>query len=661
MLPDTNGLPPIEMGRLSIFVQIVSYRDSECKHTIHDLYTKASFPERVYIGLNWQYAEEDGDIPFFAQPYQERIRLTRAHYTDSKGACWARSLTESSYDGEDYVLNIDAHMRFVSGWDERLISLHHKLVYFGHPKPVLTCYPPAYSLQEGYLDEDLSKMVPEALIVGGTNRRIFKNHRRGKVPPGSEPFLHACVAAGFLFAPGSMIEEVPYDRHLYFFGEEVTLAVRLWTHGYDLFHPATVLAYHLYKRKRIPSTGKIIQSRAISTHHGEHEDANELNARSYARVRHLVGTEFSVDSEVIKDIAEYGLGNSRTIYQFSRFSGLDFQTFATRPFCRHAIYFSERLPAGAQEETACLESAERSLQEGDLHAKGNLLISALSATDSRTVLDLGGLFHDAIPDLPNDMVMDRYLAFTASPEKAIHIRQQLRGHRDGHAVEINYAAEQLPVSDLVLLGGLATRLPSRILWQLLDSIRFSGSRFLCVEHDRAQMRLVDAPYYLPSPLFEIPCSADGKEVAIWDLTAMANFFEALPEQESRARRVILDTLSQCVATIQAVFKGMPDLFQSLLAASGDLRKDQARTIFDRHDIQTHVKGSGVNAERALDLWWCLRWRNFEAARKLIRHPLLNEQLQVNSWFMQATAWDYFDDLAKSKSRSCRNTFGPKQR
>ena len=34
----------------SIFVSIASYRDAECHKTIADLYRKAAFPERVFVG-----------------------------------------------------------------------------------------------------------------------------------------------------------------------------------------------------------------------------------------------------------------------------------------------------------------------------------------------------------------------------------------------------------------------------------------------------------------------------------------------------------------------------------------------------------------------------------------------------------------------------------
>ena len=56
------------------------------------------------------------------------------------------------------------------------------------------------------------------------------------------------LAAGFLFTIGSFVEEVPYDPELYFFGEEIAMTLRAYTHGYDLFHPHQVLVWHDYVR-----------------------------------------------------------------------------------------------------------------------------------------------------------------------------------------------------------------------------------------------------------------------------------------------------------------------------------------------------------------------------------------------------------------------------
>ena len=52
----------------------------------------------------------------------------------------------------------------------------------------------------------------------------------------------------FLFAEGSFNREIAFDPSIYFFADEVAIALRAYTHGFDLFHPHRILGWHLYDR-----------------------------------------------------------------------------------------------------------------------------------------------------------------------------------------------------------------------------------------------------------------------------------------------------------------------------------------------------------------------------------------------------------------------------
>jgi [Skp1-protein]-hydroxyproline N-acetylglucosaminyltransferase len=65
----------------------------------------------------------------------------------STGPCWARHLCESLWQGENYILQIDSHMRFRCNWDSYLISAHNVCKYeLGSQKPIITTYPIGYTL-----------------------------------------------------------------------------------------------------------------------------------------------------------------------------------------------------------------------------------------------------------------------------------------------------------------------------------------------------------------------------------------------------------------------------------------------------------------------------------------------------------------------------------
>jgi hypothetical protein len=52
------------MQEESIFVGIPSYRDSECQHTVSSLFNNAAHPERIFVGICFQYSKEI-DTDFF--------------------------------------------------------------------------------------------------------------------------------------------------------------------------------------------------------------------------------------------------------------------------------------------------------------------------------------------------------------------------------------------------------------------------------------------------------------------------------------------------------------------------------------------------------------------------------------------------------------------
>ena len=65
----------------------------------------------------------------------------------------------------------------------------------------------------------------------------------------AEPIPARFYSAHFCFTLGQFCLEVPHDPNYYFHGEEISIAVRAYTWGYDLFHPHKIVAWHEYTRK----------------------------------------------------------------------------------------------------------------------------------------------------------------------------------------------------------------------------------------------------------------------------------------------------------------------------------------------------------------------------------------------------------------------------
>ena len=303
-------LPKIlDMGNGKIFIQIASYRDPQLILTIEDCIAKAKNPKKLVFSIAWQHSNEDKWDDLSLYKSDKRFKIVDIDYKESNGACWARNKLQQNYDGEEYTLQLDSHHRFIQDWDVELINMYKQLQKKGHEKPLLTGYVSSFNPER---DPEERNMVP------------WKMNFDRFIPEGAVFFLPAAIdnfkelnepiparfySAHFAFTTGDFVKEVPHDPNYYFHGEEISIAVRAYTWGYDLFHPHKIVVWHEYTRK-----GRTKQW---------DDDKNWVskNVDCHKRNRKL----FEMDGEV-KDIdfGEFDFGKERTLNDYEKYSGLSF-------------------------------------------------------------------------------------------------------------------------------------------------------------------------------------------------------------------------------------------------------------------------------------------------------------------------------------------------
>ena len=309
---------------MRLFVSIASYCDPVLPFTLRRAVQTATQPGRLHFGV---VDQSPAGTPRVAHPGGGcRLSQVRIAIEDARGLCWARALAMSLHDGEEWFLQLDAHMDFDPGWDERLIAAAQALGAPSRPL-VISSYPSAFRLVHGAPVRDtlthgvLAQVVrPGAAFAREHPVLPFEAH---PVNTGSAlPAFH--VGAGCLFAPGCIVQQFPYDPWLYFHGEEQALALRLFTHGWDLFHMPDLPLHHQYKDAGPDAPDRPMHWDAA------HEALREvdwwtLEQRSRARLARLVAGE---------DLGAYGLGAVRTLADFAAFSGIDYtaRTLAPRAF-----------------------------------------------------------------------------------------------------------------------------------------------------------------------------------------------------------------------------------------------------------------------------------------------------------------------------------------
>jgi hypothetical protein len=301
---------------VTIFVQIASYRDPELENTVRDMISNADRPEKLRFGIARQYKEEDGFDKLEEFRNDNRFRILDIPHEESNGACWARHLIQQLYKNETYTLQIDSHMRFEKGWDTTLIDMIDQLQEDGHEKPLLTGYVSSFDPDNDPAGRarDPWRMAFDRFIPEGAVFFLPET-----IPGWSEltrPVPARFYSAHFCFTLGIFSKEVQHDPEYYFHGEEISIAARAYTHGYDLFHPHKVVVYHEYTRK-----GRTKQW-------DDDKKWVEKNNHSHKRNRQL----FGMDGEEMVDLGQFGFGTVRTLRDYEKYSGLLFSKRAVQKY-----------------------------------------------------------------------------------------------------------------------------------------------------------------------------------------------------------------------------------------------------------------------------------------------------------------------------------------
>lgn len=370
----------------TIYLSISSYRDETCRHTVAGAFREAKHPERLFVGIvqqncnvqncmtgvGWGNNREwvpqnhpDTDcIEQFCvdnpKTCARQVRILRLGERESYGPFFGRYLSSKLYRGENFLLQIDAHTKFRRHWDAALIDQMHKTP--SYPYSIISNYPPSgdpkdtkiWPAPTGFTD---GSSPPPALCgctfesaggseakhmtvrLAGTNRK-FEN----TVDP-TRPHHSAFVAAGFMIAHGSVVNNVPYDPFLpfLFMGEEISMSVRFWTSGYDIYAPAQDVVSHEYVRKHGPKFWESIQM--VFSSGSLHNDLTDL---IIPRVQRLVGWKDNpAETEsVLTQSESFSNGDVRTAEQFLQTMNIQKMSLKQSPpdWCLKGLDMPQSLP-----------------------------------------------------------------------------------------------------------------------------------------------------------------------------------------------------------------------------------------------------------------------------------------------------------------------------
>lgn len=307
--PSAPGAPAPHTDA-EIFVSLAAYREPELGLTIKSCIDNATNAERLRFGVCLQWDDSTPGAGFDCLDGLRKdwpIRLLRYHYTESRGGCWARHLTQGLYEGEPYTLQVDAHSRLGPAWDTELIAHIDALP---GDRPLLTGSPPLYRRDHGVdeLLEPADAPVP-VTVVEHWDDDGWIHHPTVPAPQGAprEPRPTRVLSGAFVFTSGDWNLEVRQDPEHLYAGEEFALTIRSFTCGYDLWNPSHRIVWH---RNHPAPNPKFIYDAPDAVLRHKH-------ARACRRLRTLLA------GDPDRILSPYSLGTVRTLEDYGTWSGLD--------------------------------------------------------------------------------------------------------------------------------------------------------------------------------------------------------------------------------------------------------------------------------------------------------------------------------------------------
>lgn len=320
--PSNNESKNYDVKPDLIFVSIASYRDNQCSPTFENIVKNADKPENLRIVICQQNSIFEKDCLKWCKKEKGEAcsvaKIERLSHLQAKGPTWARWRVQREWTGEEYFLQIDSHTRMVPHWDT---ILKEQLELCPSNKPVLTQYPLEYDIVEkGEGDQKEENWRVDTLRSGlyvqkfGEPDRFIRIQSDYTTTIRRHPWSSTCWAAGFSFSKGEFIKEAGYDpcTPFLFFGEEMDIAIRAFTHGWDFFSPSVNVAFHNYKREHRSTFWENPQQKPLEV---------LSRFRIYVRLGYIKSSDIPIKYKfILNGIENFPLGKERTIEEWEKMS-----------------------------------------------------------------------------------------------------------------------------------------------------------------------------------------------------------------------------------------------------------------------------------------------------------------------------------------------------
>ena len=297
-----------------IFLSIVSYQDPSLIATIESAYINAKNKDSIVFAIVDQSSSksEISDLDFVKQ-----LKYVSVDPMTTRGACWARAVAQTLITDENYYMQVDSHTLFDKNWDEYFLDFFTTITAVSD-KPIITSYPRAFEIIDlngkVFKKTDENDKTTHGIVLREDQvfSKGYYSTQKGISIGSNDVVKGFLVSAGCLFTSTDFTSEVIYDPVIYFEGEELSIALRSFTRGYDIFHTPDVPVYHYY----VGQTNTVKRP----LHWDENENTERLVKWSD---RQTEGEERLTNLVNGKVKGLFGLGETRSLDDYMDLSGID--------------------------------------------------------------------------------------------------------------------------------------------------------------------------------------------------------------------------------------------------------------------------------------------------------------------------------------------------
>jgi hypothetical protein len=243
-----------------------------------------------------------------------QVRALYLHDTDALGPQTARFYASKLWGGENYFMQMDAHLEFAPDWDKYYID--EVKAAKNYPKSILSAYPPGFKDYDGNFKGGGrgERLCGAHFSKSPVEYFILRIEQLGLTPrdakrPTQIPFM----AAGFFFAHSDLLRDVPFDPYApwCFMGEEIALSMRSWTNGWNIYAPRKNVIAHQYRPGRL-GLPKFWESVGRDSNRGSLN--TRLQRHVLRRVKHMLAYPTDSREKITTD------GDAISLYNFEHYS-----------------------------------------------------------------------------------------------------------------------------------------------------------------------------------------------------------------------------------------------------------------------------------------------------------------------------------------------------